>query len=146
MRRSSSSTCLTVSARSASVAPSYGTVSKPWHMSTAMMSAPSWARRSACERPWPRAAPVMKATLPSILPMGDTSLCLVRTRRWSDVVGQQVLGEPVPGSSGRGVELGLVVDVEVAAGDEYQLLRVQSGLVGLRSQLPVGQPVHRRHD
>src|SRR5581483_9273236 len=37
-------------------------------MSTAMMSAPSSASRIACERPWPRAAPVMKATLPSSFP------------------------------------------------------------------------------
>src|ERR1700748_515552 len=37
-------------------------------MSTAMMSAPSCASRTACDRPWPRAAPVMKATLPSSFP------------------------------------------------------------------------------
>src|ERR1700712_1522598 len=37
-------------------------------MSTAMMSAPSWASRTAWLRPCPRAAPVMKATLPSTLP------------------------------------------------------------------------------
>src|SRR6516225_8710798 len=37
-------------------------------MSTAMMSAPSWASRTACDRPCPRAAPVMKATLPSSFP------------------------------------------------------------------------------
>src|SRR6478735_4612036 len=30
-----------------------------------MTSAPSSANRTACERPWPRAAPVMKTTLPS---------------------------------------------------------------------------------
>jgi hypothetical protein len=34
-----------------------------------MMSAPSWASRIACERPWPRAAPVMKATLPFTRPV-----------------------------------------------------------------------------
>src|SRR5450759_4992082 len=33
-------------------------------MSTAMMSAPSWASRTASARPCPRAAPVMKATFP----------------------------------------------------------------------------------
>ena len=38
-------------------------------MSTAMMSAPSCASRTACARPWPRAAPVMKATLPSTRPV-----------------------------------------------------------------------------
>src|ERR1700761_5256647 len=37
-------------------------------MSTAMTSAPSCASRTACDRPWPRAAPVMKATLPSSFP------------------------------------------------------------------------------
>src|SRR5260370_38966981 len=47
-------------------------------MSTAMMSAPSSASRIAWLRPWPRAAPVMKATLPSTRPvMAGTSL-LVR--------------------------------------------------------------------
>src|SRR6202044_1736928 len=34
-------------------------------MSTAMMSAPSLAIRTAWARPWPRAAPVMNATLPA---------------------------------------------------------------------------------
>jgi hypothetical protein len=38
-------------------------------MSTAMMSAPSWANRSAWLRPWFRAAPVMKATLPATRPL-----------------------------------------------------------------------------
>src|SRR5690242_3603925 len=38
-------------------------------MSSAMTSAPCWARRIACERPWPRAAPLMTATLPSSSPM-----------------------------------------------------------------------------
>src|SRR5690348_5495204 len=37
-------------------------------MSTATMSAPSWASRTAWLRPWPRAAPVMKATLPATRP------------------------------------------------------------------------------
>src|ERR1700739_3549032 len=38
-------------------------------MSTAMMSAPSWASLMAWLRPWPRAAPVMKATLPATRPV-----------------------------------------------------------------------------
>src|SRR5277367_6929804 len=38
-------------------------------MSTAMMSAPSRASVIAWLRPWPRAAPVMKATLPSSFPV-----------------------------------------------------------------------------
>src|ERR1700760_963129 len=45
-------------------------------MSSAMMSAPSAASRTACARPWPRAAPVMKATLPSRSPT-RASPCLV---------------------------------------------------------------------
>src|SRR5215467_6316512 len=38
-------------------------------MSTAMMSAPSSASRTAWLLPWPRAAPVMKATLPETRPV-----------------------------------------------------------------------------
>src|SRR3984885_6237173 len=38
-------------------------------MSTAMMSAPSRAIRTAWARPWPRAAPVMNATLPASRPL-----------------------------------------------------------------------------
>src|SRR6202046_3968303 len=38
-------------------------------MSTAMMSAPSWASVMAWLRPWLRAAPVMKATLPVTRPV-----------------------------------------------------------------------------
>jgi acyl-CoA synthetase (AMP-forming)/AMP-acid ligase II len=41
-----------------------------------MMSAPSSARRSACARPCPRAAPVMKATLPS-----SFGICALRPDR-----------------------------------------------------------------
>src|SRR4051812_8247935 len=48
-------------------------------MSTAMMSAPSSARRTAWLRPWPRAAPVMKATLPSTRPPLLSSLNLAPT-------------------------------------------------------------------
>src|SRR5919198_3944557 len=44
-------------------------------MSRAMMSAPSSARRRACERPCPRAAPVMNATLPSSDPMAGEVYC-----------------------------------------------------------------------
>src|SRR5215469_15490082 len=42
-------------------------------MSTAMMSAPSAASLTAWLRPCPRAAPVMKATRPSSLPMSRIS-------------------------------------------------------------------------
>src|ERR1700743_2571317 len=44
-----------------------------WQMSTPMMSAPSPASRSACERPWPRAMPEMNATFPSSVPMVSPS-------------------------------------------------------------------------
>src|SRR6201993_5027009 len=46
-------------------------------MSTAMMSAPSAAMRTACARPWPRAAPVMNATLPVSRPL----MCAPRASR-----------------------------------------------------------------
>src|SRR5215469_5945280 len=68
MRRSSASTSVTVSARSSGVDIGNGTPSSCWQMSTAMMSAPSCASRTAWLRPWPRAAPVMKATLPATRP------------------------------------------------------------------------------
>ena len=45
-------------------------------MSTAMMSAPSSANRTAWARPWPRAAPVMKATL--------FANCVVIQTPWDD--------------------------------------------------------------
>ncbi len=69
IRRSSASTSLTVSARSSGVAIGYSTVGICSHRSTAMMSAPSWASRIAWLRPWPRAAPVTKATFPSTRPI-----------------------------------------------------------------------------
>src|SRR4051794_22021071 len=40
-------------------------------MSKVTISAPSSASRSACERPCPRAPPLMKATFPSSRPMTD---------------------------------------------------------------------------
>ena len=48
-----------------------GESAKGWQMSTAMMSAPSCANRTAWLRPCPRAAPVMNATLPSTRPVID---------------------------------------------------------------------------
>jgi hypothetical protein len=51
-----------------------GTLSICAQMSTAMMSAPSCASRIAWLRPWPRAAPVMKATFPSSFPIGFHSV------------------------------------------------------------------------
>src|SRR5882724_1311659 len=43
-------------------------------MSAPMMSTPSWASRTACARPWPRATPVMNATRPSRDPVMRTPL------------------------------------------------------------------------
>src|SRR6185503_13219193 len=84
IRRSSASTCLTVSARSSDVDIGYGTESICLHRSTAMMSAPSSASRIAWLRPWPRAAPVTNATLPSTRPIVSPSL-----RREAGVDGQR---------------------------------------------------------
>src|SRR4051794_775077 len=55
--------------------------------STATTSAPSSAKRIACARPCPRAAPVMNATLPSSLAMRAPSSAGNWTRR-------QVTGDP----------------------------------------------------
>src|SRR5271165_6672707 len=49
-------------------------------MSNAMISAPSWANRTAWLRPWPRAAPLMNATLPSTRPVIAVSRCPGRHR------------------------------------------------------------------
>src|ERR1700728_1053884 len=57
-----------VSSRSSGVAIGYPMVSMSRHTSTAMMSAPSSASRTAWLRPWPRAAPVINATFPSNRP------------------------------------------------------------------------------
>lgn len=54
IRRSSFSTSATVSARSSGVEDGYGTF-RSAQTSTATMSAPSSASRTACARPWPRA-------------------------------------------------------------------------------------------
>ena len=39
-----------------------------------MMSAPSEANMRACDRPWPRAAPLITATLPVSRPIANPSL------------------------------------------------------------------------
>src|SRR5690625_4878247 len=70
MLRPVASTSRTVSAKSCGVAESYGTQSGSLPAtSTAMMSAPSVAIRTAWARPCPRAAPVMNATLPASRPV-----------------------------------------------------------------------------
>src|SRR5882757_889139 len=58
-----------------------------------MMSAPSWASRIAWLRPWPRAAPVMKATLPATRPamrgvlLSDRVACVDGELQAGDVLG-----------------------------------------------------------
>src|SRR5215468_8454020 len=76
-----------------------------------MMSAPSWASRMACDRPWPRAAPVMKATLPATRPAMLTSLlaCPCLPGRVAGVDGELQAGH-VPGLV-RGQEEHRVADV-----------------------------------
>src|ERR1700761_6624403 len=63
---------------SARVAGGWSTASIASSTSTAMMSAPSWASRIAWLRPWPRAAPVMNATLPATRPGMSSASLLVR--------------------------------------------------------------------
>src|SRR3984893_16871508 len=52
-------------------------VSMSRQISSATMSAPSAASRTACARPWPRAAPVIKATLPLRFPTVSAPLVSV---------------------------------------------------------------------
>ena len=63
------STSAIVSFSSSRLAIGYPLAGMSAQMSIPMMSAPSPASRSAWLRPWPRATPVMKATLPSNEPM-----------------------------------------------------------------------------
>ena len=60
-------------------------------MSTAMMSAPSCANLTAWLRPWPRAAPVMNATLPSTR-LGHQ--ILLSLRQFTDAVAAQRISAP----------------------------------------------------
>src|SRR3954470_15873237 len=101
------STCLTVSPRSASLASAYGTESIESQRSTAMMSAPSEASRTACARPCSRAAPVMKATLPSTRPVMTCSLV-----GWVGAASVLV-GEPGVDGEGRPGDVAAVLGDEV---------------------------------
>src|SRR3978361_1410845 len=58
-------------------------------ISTAMMSAPSSASRMACSRPWPRAAPVMNATLPATLPTLLSVIVAFRLKDLPDAGGDR---------------------------------------------------------
>src|SRR6195952_3403249 len=69
MRRLCPLTRSAVSAKSSGVESGICTLSICLQMSTAMMSAPSAASLTACARPWPRAAPVMKAVFPVRVPV-----------------------------------------------------------------------------
>src|SRR5690348_12651769 len=129
MRRSSASTSLTVSAMSSGVDISYGTVATWPHRSTAMMSAPSCASRTACDRPWPRAAPVMKATLPATRPamLGKPPLPL--PDRVARVDGELQAGD-VAGLV-RGQEQDRVADVARVHGLHRQRVHVDRAEVGV---------------
>jgi len=74
MRRLWPLTRSAVLARSSGVEGGFKNPSICLQMSMAMMSAPSCANRTACARPWPRAAPVMNATLPSTRPAITNSI------------------------------------------------------------------------
>src|ERR1700733_1871167 len=65
MRRPSAVTSRTVCFRSSGLARGYGTEPMSRHRSTAITSAPAAASVTAKQRPWPRAAPVTNAVLPS---------------------------------------------------------------------------------
>src|ERR1700735_1524880 len=114
MRRSRASTSLTVSARSSGLAIGYGTLWACRHRSTAMMSAPSRARVMAWLRPWPRAAPVIKATLPSSCPiwvsLGMNNLFVIQPSGGDSAVEQparQALDEGLDHLIGAGGWLGI---------------------------------------
>src|SRR4051794_5936095 len=95
-------------------------------MSTAMMSQPSRARRTACARPCPRAAPVMKATRPSSPYTASSS---PNRPPAGPVVDGVVVGcsavEPGPGAVGGGAE-------RLALGEAGVDREVQDQLVHLR--------------
>src|SRR3954471_23855078 len=82
-------------------------------MSTAMMSAPSCASRTAWLRPWPRAAPVTKATLPSMRPaMGSAPpVSSAAGGGGGDALGDRARGQPaLAGGEGRRDALPALVD------------------------------------
>src|SRR5712691_651450 len=145
MRRSSASTSLTVSARSSGVDMAYGTLATWPHRSTAMMSAPSVASRIACDRPWPRAAPVMKATLPATRPV------IFLPPRWGlpDCVAR-VDGELQAGDVARlvgGQEQHRVADVARVHGLDRQRVHVDRAEVGIavdQRLKPAEAVAHRR--
>ena len=74
-----------------------GTVSIWRQMSTAMMSAPSCASRTAWLRPWPRAAPVMKATLPETRPISASFVAGKGMRSFGSLGFAVRLGSPPAG-------------------------------------------------
>src|SRR5580698_3159408 len=81
-----------------------------------MMSAPSWASRMAWLRPCPRAAPVMKATLPCTRPViGFLSLAQLLDERYSYGLGAHKVSRlPV---LDRAATLPAAADQDVLPGD-----------------------------
>src|ERR1700677_3010427 len=103
-------------------------------MSTAMMSAPSSASRTAWLRPWPRAAPVMKATLPCTRPMDaplQKSDQSVHHLYKVNSTLMLILGKP----------LFRTLEGDADASDAHRR-EARRG----RADVPVGQPRHRPGD
>src|SRR3984885_11003526 len=95
-------------------------------MSTAMTAAPSWANRTACARPCPRAAPVMNATLPSNCPVIACPQCSTRCRQFivasevrTDLVQRCMTTDPVNRVIGP-VKLGAMTLTQVS---DFEALR-----------------------
>ena len=76
------------------------------------MSAPSWASRTACARPWPRAAPVMKATLPSTRPV----MCYPNSQL-AETDSRNQSRHRVPAPNGRRRGQRCVVEIDVPLGE-----------------------------
>src|SRR6267142_1735570 len=93
-------------------------------MSTAMMSAPSWASLIAWLRPWLRAAPVMKATLPATRPAMSAPLLLTLNCLLELLTRPPLARRCLPGAyPGRLLDHGAGVGREGHAGDVAALVR-----------------------
>src|SRR3954452_19401327 len=109
-------------------------------MSQNATSAPSLANFNACERPWPRAPPGIRTTLPSNLPMCSSSSSCGSAGQRASVDGEAVAGD-VPGGVAEQPDQRAR---DVGRGDDlHQELVVQPTLVdvvGGEAEL-VGEPV-----
>src|SRR3954465_12633536 len=96
------------------------TVSIFLQTSTAMMSAPSCASRTACARPCPRAAPVTNATLPSTRP----AMVLQSSCRWNCRCGWWMSGNDrrhgIPAADRSGLGLHRIRPVDVPGGETLE--------------------------